>query len=158
MGITCKVASCAYKRDHLRCLLKSVALGQDGECLYQLEVDYDALRPVEHWNVFSVEHHRPDGGRCNRGVYCRMAHQVTKSLENCYACPLLSGVAQGNGVECMWDDALAESFVPLPDPKAEYLRVDHLIAEGILGRNPVREGKVYPFDVCIIAERASEKW
>ena len=146
MNIVCHVGSCAYKKKNNECLLKNIALDENSNCLYRRNVDINKIQPFEHCNFHSNEYTRPDGDRCNKGVYCRMQHKIIKNLyESPCPCPLLSGGAQGNGIECFWDDVALE-WGGFFDPMAELLRVSHLIEIGILDRNPSREGKVYNAD------------
>lgn len=142
---TCNVESCAYKKDKTQCILEDMETSRNGNCPYHRTANFNNLRPFEHWNVYDSDYMHPDGGRCDRGIYCRMKHKIVKNLKSCGICPLLSGTAQGHGIECYWDDIEIE-WGGFPDPKAELLRVSYLIEIGVLERNPSREGKVHSVD------------
>jgi len=146
MGISCSLESCAYKKDKGHCVLKNLAIDQDGKCAYYRAADFHDIQSIEHWNVYDYAYIRADGGRCTKGVYCRMLHKVMKSLDQC-PCPLMSGVAQGHGIECYWDDVKMNTYgAGFWDPQAEYLRVSHLIKSGVLDRNPSRNGEYFSED------------
>ena len=151
MGIVCKVPSCAYKEDKSNCILKNIILSDEGFCVYYNAVDYNRIKTIEHYNVYDSDIMHPDGGRCDRGVYCRMQHKVIKKLDKC-PCPLMSGAAQGHGIECAWDDVFMNDSGGKFDPKAEFLRVSHLIDIGILDRNPSRGGKIYLPDMYLLPQ------
>ena len=74
----------------------------------------------------------------DRTIYCRKLHQVLEpTKKECKNCPCLSGVEQGNGIECSWDDVLEnEHVVEHKDRYKEYERVDILIKQGQLTPKP----------------------
>ncbi len=71
-------------------------------------------------------------------IYCRKQHLVTVPLaDQCGNCGYLVGFMQGNGIECAWEDVVAEengkTVVNRHENRyKEYERVDILIKKGIL--------------------------
>ena len=76
----------------------------------------------------------------DREVYCKRLHKVTEPMENdCVNCPYFSGLMQGYGHECVWEDYVESSFdfetaIKHDNRNKEFLRVDRLIKQGILQR------------------------
>ena len=68
-------------------------------------------------------------------IYCRKVHNVvrfnTKHVHrHCSFCDMFAGSAQGEGVECYWDDPRENVFTPhiVTDPYVEYTTIQ--VAEG----------------------------
>lgn len=74
----------------------------------------------------------------DRMIYCRKNHCIMEPVKKeCEKCICLSGLEQGNGIECSWPDEIeGEHVVQHSDRYKEYERVDHLIKEGILSPKP----------------------
>ena len=70
----------------------------------------------------------------DRTIYCRKLHIVTEpKAKDCNNCPYLSGMEQGHGIECAWDDICSKDHVVRHEDRyTEYERVDKLIKQGIL--------------------------
>lgn len=69
-------------------------------------------------------------------VYCRDKHKILPlDFQRCGKCRLLSGGAQGNGVECYYEDVYWDGAV---SPESELARIDSLIRNGIITRIAVR--------------------
>ena len=101
------------------------------------------LKPVRHHNLIGREINEsldlyPDMPE-DREIYCRKLHKVVVPLaEDCANCPYLTGVEQGHGIECTWDDECEEEHVVRHEERfKEYERVDKLIRKD--------EDKEYPF-------------
>ena len=84
--------------------------------------------PVNHINY-------PVEGR----IYCRKVHNVVcfnmRHVNlHCSSCDLFAGSAQGEGVECYWEDPRADVYTPhiVTDPYEEYESIR--AAEGHDGR------------------------
>jgi len=128
-GLVCGVESCVYKNQTNKCVLKRLSIDKDGKCGDYLHANMNSLSPLNHLNY----------GNSGK-IYCRIRHELIKSLDSCYDCSLLAGSLQGEGVECHWDDVLSGGFMRFDDPKRELLRVSNLIDIGYLDRGPSREG------------------
>ena len=74
----------------------------------------------------------------DRTIYCRKKHSVIEpTKKECENCACLSGLEQGNGIECSWLDIVGdEHVVQHEDRYKEYERVDNLIKQGILSPKP----------------------
>lgn len=84
------------------------------------------LMVYEHLNI-------PNG---KGEVYCREEHKILAlDFQRCWKCRLLSGGAQGNGVECYYEDTYPDGGVT---PESELARIDKLIMDGIAPRIAVR--------------------
>ena len=76
-------------------------------------------------------------------IYCRKDNKVRKmDMEICRSCKLLSGSAQGMGVECYYEDSLDKHIQSDPymgKPNEELLRISNLIDAGLASKIPVRK-------------------
>jgi hypothetical protein len=59
-------------------------------------------------------------------VYCKKLNSVVKlDFDVCFTCTMLGGSAQGEGVECLWEDkGLTVPYFNVYNPKAEFERVN----------------------------------
>lgn len=73
-----------------------------------------------------------------RTIYCRKIHSVIEpTKKECENCACLSGLEQGNGIECSWLDVVGEEHVVQHEDRyKEYERVNNLIKQGILSQKP----------------------
>ena len=89
------------------------------------------LKEVVHYNYADT----------NGNVYCRKLHKIitisdeATSEIDCTQCPLFFGSLQGQGVECVWDDATEYMVHGASRPTKELLRVSQLIDNGILKKD-----------------------
>jgi len=65
-------------------------------------------------------------GNGNGKIYCYRFNKITVLdanwwRDNCNVCPYLNGSAQGDGVECLYDDASNRPFVELWDAEGSEL-------------------------------------
>lgn len=74
-------------------------------------------------------------------IYCRMENALIKyDIEHCSKCPLMSGSAQGKGVECYYYDAVFKTQIePIVDtPNNELMRISQLIDRKIVDKPAIR--------------------
>ena len=91
------------------------------------------LKPVRHHNLIGREINEslelyPDKPE-DREIYCRMLHAIVEpQRKDCENCPFLSGIEQGNGIECTWPDECEEDHVVRHEDRfKEFERVDKMI-------------------------------
>lgn len=91
------------------------------------------LKPVRHHNLIGREINEsldlyPEKSE-DREIYCRMLHAIVEpQIKDCENCPFLSGLEQGNGIECTWPDECEEDHVVFHEDRfKEYERVDKMI-------------------------------
>lgn len=75
-------------------------------------------------------------------IYCRAVNKIIKmSSAKCGSCPLLSGSAQGEGVECYYYDAIFKGDVEpiINSPEDEQLRISQLIDHKIIDKKATRK-------------------
>ena len=61
-------------------------------------------------------------------IYCRFRNKIVDAKETfgkvCRYCDYFGGTAQGQGIECLWDDkSVKRAVYTATDPQAEYNRV-----------------------------------
>ena len=89
----------------------------------------EKLYPVVHQNFITES---------NGLVYCKKKHKVVKLsiiTPQCFECPYFYGCLQGEGVECGWEDVIADPFVAVINPQEEFLRVSQLIDKKIIRKD-----------------------
>lgn len=77
----------------------------------------------------------------NKGqIYCRKENDIVSlDFSQCNHCPLLGGGAQGNGVECYYEDMVSESYYNgVPNHHEEKKRISALIEKGVVDAMAVR--------------------
>ena len=70
-------------------------------------------------------------------IYCKRFHTIKIPTENdCNNCPYFSGLLQGYGHQCNWEDIVpvetTELEIPSSAKQKEFLRVSKLIDRGLL--------------------------
>lgn len=97
-----------------------------------------ALKIVKHLNYIGYNPMFPqDATLGDLEVFCKKYHDIRAPLmENCGNCPYFSGVMQGYGHECTWEDVVPadvdEIVVDHNDRQKELMRVSKLIDQGYL--------------------------
>lgn len=102
------------------------------------------LKPVRHHNLIGHEINEslelyPNKSE-DREIYCRLLHSIVEpQRKDCESCPYLSGLEQGNGIECTWPDECEDDHVVHHEDRfKEFKRVDALIKkENIEEDNPL---------------------
>ena len=91
------------------------------------------LKKVRHHNLIGHEINISldmcSDDKSDREIYCRKLHAIVEPLmKDCESCPYLSGIEQGNGIECTWEDECEDDYVVFHEDRfKEYKRVDRLI-------------------------------
>lgn len=97
-----------------------------------------AIKVVNHLNYISYPTSYPQqSSSSDAEVFCKKRHAViVPSIDDCTKCPYFTGVMQGHGHECTWEDVvpatMEEIVVSHNDRNNELMRVSKLIDQGYI--------------------------
>ena len=89
------------------------------------------LKPIIHVNFVK------DCTETGKEIYCREKHKLcVPTMDDCLNCPMFRGTAQGEGLECEWEDEPpykgVVKIINWRDRKQEMLRVSKLIDDKVI--------------------------